>query len=167
MQELNGYVKIFRKFKRWGWYQNTVVKVVFLHCLLSASFRDFEWMGKKYKSGQFVCSIGNMAKELDLTPKQVRSALEKLCKSKELGKQGTNKFTVITVMKWADYQTYEEPNNCNGANQGQSNDIQKTNQGQQYKNIKNRKNIKKDAYESAWPNVVNLSEEYKKSLIKF
>jgi len=104
---------------------------------------------------------------LDLTPKQVRSALEKLCKSKKLGKQGANKYTVITVMKWGNYQTYEESDKCNGANQGQSNDIQKTNQGQQYKNIKNRKNIKKDAYQSAYPNAPNLTEEYLKCLQYF
>ena len=41
-----------------------------------------------------------------------------------------------------------------------SNDIQKANQGQQYKNIKNRKNIKKDAYESAWPNVPDLAKSF-------
>jgi len=48
------------------------------------------------------------AKDLTLTPKQVKNALDKLCESKKSGKQGANKFTVITVIKWGDYQTYEE-----------------------------------------------------------
>ena len=34
MQETIGYVKLFRKFNKWGWYEDLVVKAVFLHCLL-------------------------------------------------------------------------------------------------------------------------------------
>ena len=48
---------------------------------------------------------------------------------------------------------------------GQTKGIQEANKGQQYKNIKNRKNIKKDAYESAYPNVPDLTKEYLKSLL--
>lgn len=162
MQELNGFIKLFRKFKKWGWYQDTVVKSVFLHCLLSASYCDFEWMGERYKAGEFVTSINNLSKELNLTPKQVRRAIDKLCSSKELGKQTTNKFTVIKVIKWRDYQDYERESNGNSANKGQSRGVHRTNEGQQYKNIKNKK--KENSY-SAYPNVPSLAELYKEGLL--
>ena len=158
MQELNGFIKLFRKFKSWGWYQDTVVKALFLHCLLSASYTEFEWMGVRYNAGEFITSIARLSKELNLTPKQVRNALDKLCKTKEIGKQTTNKFTVIKVIKWGEYQIYEPEETSKRADQGQSKDNQNANEGQQYKNIKNIENKKKEPFESAWPNVQNLAD---------
>ena len=155
MQEVNGYVKLFRKFKKWGWYQDNNVKSLFIHCLLSASYTDFEWMGKKYSSGSFITSIKHLSAELGITQKQVRRALDKLCESKELGKQTTNKFTVLTVNKWHNYQDYESEKGSQRTNQWQTEGNEKANGGQQYKNIKNKKNI---VVNSAYPNVPKLAD---------
>lgn len=42
---LNGFVKLHRKLIAWGWYQDYVVKDVFLHLLLTANFKDSQWRG--------------------------------------------------------------------------------------------------------------------------
>jgi len=47
---------------------------------------------------------------------------------------------------------------------GQTKGIQEANKGQQYKNIKNNKNIKKEesVFEFDWPNIQNLADLVKK-----
>ncbi len=104
MQELNGYIKLYRKLIRWGWYQDNVVKSLFLHCLLSASFRDFDWMGRNLKAGQFITSRKHLAEDLGFSEQQVRTALKKLESTQEITIEATNRFTIITVVNWCDYQ---------------------------------------------------------------
>lgn len=111
MQELNGFIKLFRKFKQWGWYQDNVVKCLFLHCLLMASFRDFEWMGQTLKSGQFVTSYKSLSRDLGFSIQQIRTALKKLESTGELTSTTTNKYTIITVINWDNYQGDERPTN--------------------------------------------------------
>lgn len=111
MQENNGYIKLYRKLVQWGWYQDNAVKCLFLHCLLMASYRDFKWMGQEFKAGQFITSVSHLSKELGFSTQQIRTALRKLESTEELTSKSTNKYTVITVMNWGNYQ-FEE-NNAN------------------------------------------------------
>ena len=57
---LNGFIKLHRKLVAWGWYQDYVVKDVFLHLLLTANFRDTQWMGVTLKKGQLVTSYKHL-----------------------------------------------------------------------------------------------------------
>lgn len=108
MQELNGYIKLYRKLVQWGWYQDNVVKSLFLHFLLTASFKDFEWMGYHLKAGQIVTGRQRLAKELGFTEQQIRTGIKKLESTKEITSKTTNKYTIITVMNWEDYQGDEK-----------------------------------------------------------
>ena len=91
MQELNGYIKLYRKLVQWGWYQDNVVKSLFLHCLLMASFKDFDWMGNTLKAGQFITSYKALSKELGFSVQQVRTAIKKLESTEEITSKATNK----------------------------------------------------------------------------
>lgn len=104
MQELNGYIKLYRKLIQWGWYQDSVVKDLFLHCLLTASFKEFKWMGQTMNAGQFVTSYKLLAEALGFTVQQIRTALKKLESTGEITSKSTNKYTVITVINWGSYQ---------------------------------------------------------------
>lgn len=108
MQELNGYIKLYRKLIKWGWYQDSVVKSLFLHCLLMASFKDFDWMGQRLKAGQFVTSFRVLANDLGCSVQQIRTALNKLESTGEITSLSTNKYTIITVINWSFYQSDEE-----------------------------------------------------------
>ena len=104
MRELNGYVKIHRKLIRWGWYKNSVIKDTFLHCIFMANFTDQPFEGMIIKKGQFVTSYENLADDLGFTVQKIRTAIKKLKSTGEITTQSTNKFTIITVVKWEDYQ---------------------------------------------------------------
>lgn len=146
MQQFNGFVKLHRKLVLWGWYTNYVVKDVFLHCLLSASFKDFEWQGQTIKAGQFITGRKQLAQDLGFTEQQIRSALKKLESTQELTIKTTNKYSVITVNNWEEYQSLEDEATNTLTNNQPTNNQQITTY-EEYKenknNIKERKIIKK------------------------
>lgn len=108
MQELNGFVKIHRKLVRWGWYQDNVVKGVFLHLLLTASYKETEWMGRTIHKGQVVVGTQSMAAELGFTRQQIRTAISKLRSTNEITTESTNKYTIVTLINWEEYQLADE-----------------------------------------------------------
>ena len=143
MPELTGYIKLYRKLTKWGWYQDNVVKSLFLHFLLTASYKDFEWMGKSLKAGQLIAGRKKLAEELGFSERQIRTAMEKLKSTGEVTYETTNKYTIVTVVNWEDYQIFEEtPTKC-VSNERPTSDQQATNKRPHRKNNKNNKNVKK------------------------
>ena len=112
---MNGAIFLDRKILDWEWYTNINTKVVFIHLLLKANWKDARWQGKIIKRGQLVSSIASISEQTALTPKEVRVAISHLISTGELGKQTTNKYTVFTVLNYDKYQS--EGNQ--GANKGQ------------------------------------------------
>ena len=108
IQGLNGFIKIHRKLLEWGWYQDNTVKAVFLHLLLTASFKDCEWMGEKVKKGQVIIGMQKLADDLGFSRQQVRTAINKLKKTNEITTKSTNRYTVVTILNWEEYQDKEE-----------------------------------------------------------
>ena len=107
----NGYVKLYRKMTEWEWYKNVNIKTVFLHCLFRANYADQRFEGMTIKKGEFVTSYKKFAEEVGLTVHQVRYALDRLNFTHEVAIKTTNKFTVISVVKWEDFQVEENQNN--------------------------------------------------------
>lgn len=99
-----GWIKIHRKITEWGWYNDSNVVTVFFHILISANWEDKQWMGQTIKRGSFITSLDRFSSECGLTVQQVRTALDKLLYTEEINKQTTNKFTLITVNKYDEYQ---------------------------------------------------------------
>ena len=118
----NGWIKVFRSMREWGWYQDVPVKTLWLHILLNVSREEQDYMGTVLPAGSFASTISRLAYETGLTDKQVRLALEKLEKTGEITTNRTNKYTVINAVKWADYQAvdYDEGKQTAGqkANEG-------------------------------------------------
>ena len=100
-----------------------------------ANWKDARWRGIEVKRGQFVTSIGKLAKESGLTVQQTRTALNHLISTHELTHSTTRKFSVITVVSYDLYQGDQH------SEQQTTNTLLTYNQ-QQYKNNKNNKNNK-------------------------
>lgn len=177
MQTLNGFIKVHRKLIQWGWYQNYVVKDVFLHLLLTANFRESQWMGRTIQKGQLVTSYGQLAADLGFSVKQVRTALDKLKSTGEVASESTNKYTVLTVVNWEKYQVLllDEASEGadSGANEGQTKDNQraikgqtegnqKANKGQQRKKYKKNKEEKERKIGAAPPSPSSCEDDWRK-----
>ena len=150
MQELSGYVKIHRKLIRWGWYKNSVIKDTFLHCIFMANFSDQPFEGIVVKKGEFVTSYENLASDLGFSVQQIRTAIKKLKSTGELTTKSTNKFTLVRVVNWEQYQISDKKPTSkttrSQTNEQQTNNNQITNKQQTNNNnvrmIKNDKNEK-------------------------
>lgn len=106
----NGHIKLHRKILKWEWYSNVPTRILFLHCLLRANWKDCEWRGMEIKRGSFVSSRYKLASETGLTERQVRTAIEHLETTNELTRCSYPKFTVFTVVKYDEYQSIDQQN---------------------------------------------------------
>lgn len=143
----DGWIKMFRRFLEWEWYDQTSMVRLFLHILLKANYEEKKWHGVVIKRGQFVTSFANLSAETGLSLQVVRSCLDKLQRTGEVNKQSTSQYTIITVCKYADYQQIEDveqkTNNIQITSEQQAINKRVTNEQQQHKNIRKKeyKNI--------------------------
>ncbi len=112
-----GYIKLYRKFTTWEWYDDINTSRLFLHLLMTVNWQDKKWKGTIIKRGSRVISIAKLAQETKLSVRQVRTALDNLVKTNEVTKETTNRFTLISIVKYADYQ-------CSDSASDKQNDIQ-------------------------------------------
>ena len=99
------YVKISRKILEWEWYTDANTKVLFLHILLKANWKDGRFQGVEVPRGSFVTSLQNLAAETGLTVRNVRTALKHLENTGEVTSNRHAKFSVITVKNYDRYQS--------------------------------------------------------------
>lgn len=104
----SGFVKLFRSITEWEWYQDANTMRVFLHLLLHANYKPKKWQGITIEAGQFITSRDKLAVDLKLSVQQIRTSLNKLKSTSEITIKTTNRFTVITINKWQQYQGHEE-----------------------------------------------------------
>ena len=99
-----GFIVLQRKILSWDWYKDSNTKAVFLHLLLTANYEPGEWRGVKIKVGQRITSISKLSNELDLSLKEIRTALKHLQKTGEVACESTSQYTVITIKNYERYQ---------------------------------------------------------------
>ena len=133
------YIKLFRKMLKWEWYSDVNTKVLFLHCLLKANWKDGSWHGYKYKRGQFITSLQSLSKETGLSVRQVRTALKHLISTGEVTSWHDSKIRIITVVSFDKFQARDKQSDRQVTSKRQPSDKQATTDIRTYKNNKNNK----------------------------
>ena len=145
---MSGYVKLFRKLAEWEWYNDPNTFRLFIHCLIKANYEEKKWRGKVIEAGSFVTSSLKLGEELHLTRQQIRHSICNLQNTQNITTKTTNKYTVITVLNWAEYQSYEIEQITNKTTSKQPakqpTNNQQTTTTKEYKEIKNKELNKKD-----------------------
>lgn len=134
MNAETGFILLYRQIVNWEWYGNPNTFRVFLHCLLKANFTDGRFEGREIKRGQFVTSLDHLSKETKLSVKEIRTALDHLIGTGELASQSFNRYRVITIVKYDEYQSEGKQNGKQRASSGQAVGKQGASKGQQYNN---------------------------------
>lgn len=133
---MQGWIKLHRKFKEWEWYNDNDTKAVFLHLLLSVNTEEKKWQGKTVKPGQLITSYSKLSSCLGMSVQTIRTCISKLKDTKELTSKSTNKYSVITLLNWENYQSHKTDQQAKQqANQQPSNKPLTTTK--EYKNNKN------------------------------
>jgi hypothetical protein len=162
---MSGWIKLHRQFLNWEWFNKSEAVHLFMYLLLKANHKDGTWQGIDINKGQFITSYGKISSDTGISLQTVRTLLKKFENTNEINTQTTNKYTVVTICKYADYQSEETETNTQLTNNQQSTNKQLTTN----KNDKNNKeeytyrsfaqlSISKIEFEK-------LSEEYTKEQI--
>ena len=133
-----GWIKLHRKFTEWEWYADSNTKSLFLHILLKCNHEEKKWHGETVKSGQIIIGIENLGKEIGLTRQQARTSLNRLKSTSEITSKSTNKFSILTVVNWENYQNNNQQLTSKPTNEQPTNNQQITTT-KELKNVKNEK----------------------------
>lgn len=131
----NGFISLHRSLLNWEWYDDVNTKILFIHLLLTVNYEKKVWHGITIDRGQRICSIATLADELHISNKAIRTALNHLKQTGEVASTGTNKYSLVTVVKYNDYQDKDrlkgKQKGEQDANEGQAKGEQNANEGQQ------------------------------------
>jgi len=95
----------------WEWYDDINTKVLFIHLLLKANWKDREYRGRNIKRGTFVTWRIILAQETWLTEQQIRTSLNKLKSTSEITITSTTRDSLITILKYDKYQWDNQEDN--------------------------------------------------------
>ena len=99
-----GFIKLFRNFTEWEWYDDIPTKVLFVDLLFLVNWKDKKWHGKLIKRGELITSIDHLSKHSKLSVMQVRTALKKLQSTGEIEVTTTSQYTHIKIVNYSKYQ---------------------------------------------------------------
>lgn len=104
---MSGWIKIHRKVTEWEWYTDIPCKVLFMHLIIVANRKPSKWRGMTIGIGQRLTGRKILAEETGLSEQEVRTALYKLKSTSDITIKSTNKFSIITVCNYKNYQCCE------------------------------------------------------------
>ncbi len=134
-----GFVAFPRGLTDWEWYTEPNTARLFFHLLLTANWQEKQWQGIIIKPGQLVTSQSQLAKQLDLSVMQVRTALKHLEQTNHITVKTGPKYSLVTLKN---YDLIEEGNRrITGKQQAGNNNL----------NIKTIKNIRETSSVAAPP----------------
>jgi hypothetical protein len=122
-----GYIKLYRKMMKWGWYTDTNTKCVFLHLLFMACYEPY-YVGHTYlEPGQIITTVKEISEGTGISTQSVRTSLNRLKSTNEITIETSNKNSLITVQNYSDYQGDNKPSNKQLTNNQQTTNKQLTN----------------------------------------
>ena len=139
----DGYILLHRKIIDWRWYSNKNDRILFIHCLLKANWKNGWFRGVEIKRGSFATSLQNLSKECGLTLQQTRTSLTHLKSTHEITYETSNQFSIITINKYNEYQLDNTRNNNQITNEQQTINNNRINIIKEIKEINNKEKIYK------------------------
>ena len=160
------YIKLDRRITEWEWFTDGNMLKLWIYLLTNAKYQDCSYKGIDLKRGQLATGRKKLAEALEMSEQQVRTCLDRLQSTNEITIKTTNKYSVITIVKYAFYQGGDDDGNQQ--NNQQDNQPITNNQptnNHNKRNIEiNNKRIDEDKYkyrliEAFGMDIVNDAEE--------
>ena len=100
----NGWIKLNRKILNWEFWGDAKMVQIFIYCLARANSKPASYKGVTIERGSFTTTAGLMAKENNMSKATLYKCLKALQDSGSIEVQGTNKYTMVKVLKYDEYQ---------------------------------------------------------------
>ena len=138
---MNGFITLDKKITEWEWYRSVNERTVFIHLLITCNYENKKWRNYEVNRGQIITSYSKLSQQTGLSVQSIRSALANMQKTGELTCKSTNRFTLVTICKYDDYQIKKyKGNKPDNTESGNPNSKQTNTPGND--DIKKRKNKK-------------------------
>ena len=110
------YIKLYYSMLDWEWYDDTNTFRVFMHLMLTANRTDHKFHGQTIHRGEALASVSHIATALNLSTKNVRTALKHLERTNEVAIRKIANISVIRLNNYYKYQSGGKPNGNSVAN---------------------------------------------------
>lgn len=109
---MDGWVSIYRKIQEKSWYKDSEYVHVWLHLILNANHSDKKvWVNGQeveLKRGQLITSRKAISDKTGVTQSKIYRILSRYESEHQIEQQKTNKYTIITIVKYDNYQNCEQ-----------------------------------------------------------
>ena len=136
MAENSTFIKVDRNILQWRWYQDANTTRVFLHLLLTANIADHDFEKITIHRGEVVTSLASLSRQLGISVRSVRTALEHLKTTGEVTSTIYHHYRLISI---PEYDRYQAVPTRQTTSKRQATDKQATSDRQQSKNNKHEK----------------------------
>ena len=104
----NSWIKLPRSFTSWRWYHDSKMVHVFLYFLLQANVKKTDYLSLTVYPGQVVTSLAIIAEDTGLSPRNIRTCLQKLSQTGEIKVHSSNKGTIVTIRDYSRFQQFSD-----------------------------------------------------------
>ena len=108
---MNDFFKVSRKITEWEWFTDGNMLKVWIYLLGSAQYKKTRFEGIELQRGQVIIGRKKLAEKTGLTEQQVRTCINRLKSTNEITIESTNKYSIISIVKYGKYQGADEENN--------------------------------------------------------
>ena len=122
----DGWIKIYRRFEDWEWFQSPEMVQLFICLLLNASPKQKRWKGIVIERGQLITSYESLHNRTGLSIRTLRTCLSRLEETGEIERETTNKFSIITISNYDSYQDGNSENDKQTTSKEQASDTPET-----------------------------------------
>lgn len=159
---MSGWIKLHRSLLDWEWYDDHNATRLLIHLLISVNHEDKKWKGHLIKSGSLAFSWDTLSEKTGLSVQQIRTAMSKLESSKEVTRYSTNKYQVVTLVKWEKLQETKDNLTSKATGKQQSNNNQVTTT-KEYKEVKNSIESREEQF---YKDVASFGSYYPKEMLR-
>lgn len=99
----NSWIKLPRSFTSWRWYHDSKMVHVFLYFLLQANVKKTDYLSLTVYPGQVVTSLAIIAEDTGLSPRNIRTCLQKLSQTGDIKVHSSNKGTIVTIVVFSSF----------------------------------------------------------------
>jgi hypothetical protein len=154
----NGYVRIYRTLTKKGYYTQSEYVHLWVHLIMKATYRDKEFLFNNkiehLTAGQFIAGRKILSKETGIQESKVERILKCFETEHQIEQQSFNKFRIISILNWNEYQVNEQQNEQQVNNQRTASE-QPVNTNKKDNKYKKEKNTYTSDFLSFWKTYPN------------
>ena len=142
MGTLGGYIKIHRQLLGWEWFDHPEMVQLWIYLLLKANYQPSDWHGIIIPRGSLITTLATISNDTGISIQTLRTCMTRLKSTNEITSKSTNKYTIITICKYEDYNLAEITINKQNNKQLNNQSTNKKERSKEY--IKERKEEEKE-----------------------